>query len=153
MSKMLLLGFMIATVGFIAVAGSDEKTPPPLPPDSVKAGGTIYQQYCASCHGAHGEGAANWTEPDNNGELPAPPHDSEGHTWKHSDAMIYQMVARGWRDPFNKTKRLSMPAFADMLSAEQIRSVITYLKTLWKPQQRLFQWEESKDQPFPPKVP
>jgi mono/diheme cytochrome c family protein len=63
------------------------------------------------------------------------------------------MVSKGWRDPFNKTKRLSMPAFGDLLSPEQIRAVITYLKTLWAPEQRSYQSEESRNQPFPHQMP
>ena len=67
--------------------------------------------------------------------------------------MLYQMVSKGWRDPFNKTKRLTMPAFAETLSAEQIRAVVIYLKTLWTPEQRDFQSEESRNQPFPHRMP
>lgn len=125
----------------VALAG--EGGPPPLDPEQIKAGRQIYQQYCASCHGPRGEVTANWEEPDARGELPPPPHNAEGHTWKHADAMLYRMVSEGWRDPFNKTRRLTMPAFEDQLSPEQIRDVITYLKTLWTPEQRQFQWTET----------
>lgn len=125
--------------------------PPPPDPDSVNSGRAIYAQNCASCHGANAEGAPNWEEPDEHGELPAPPHNAEGHTWRHSDAMLFEMVSKGMRDPFNKTTRLTMPPFGDVLSPEQIRAVITYLKTLWTPQQRTFQAEETRDQPLPSK--
>ncbi len=61
------------------------------------------------------------------------------------------MVRDGWRDPFNKTKHLTMPAFGDQLSPKQIRAVITYLKTLWTPEQRQYQREETKVRGgFPP---
>lgn len=126
--------------------------PPPLDPNVVKQGHMLYQQYCASCHGANAEGAAKWQERDEHGELPAPPHNAEGHTWRHSDAELYDMVSKGWRDPFNKTKRLTMPAFGDTLAPEQIRAVIIYLKTLWTPEQREFQDEESRGHPFPPET-
>ncbi len=86
---------------------------------------------------------------DANGELPAPPHNAEGHTWRHSDAELYEMVSKGWRDPFNKTTRLTMPAFGSVLSPDQIRAVISYLKTLWTPEQTEFQSEESQGHPFP----
>src|SRR5581483_3822611 len=49
------------------------------------------------------------------------PHGPQGHTWKHSDAMLYRIVREGWRDPFNKTKRLTMPAFRDVLSPRETR--------------------------------
>jgi len=112
-------------------------------------GHALYQQYCASWHGANAEGAPNWQKRDAQGELPAPPHNAEGHTWRHSDAELYEMVSKGWRDPFNKTKKLTMPDFGSELSPEQIRAVITYLKTFWTPEQTQFQLEESQGHPFP----
>ena len=120
-----------------------------LDPVLVKAGAAIYRQSCASCHGVRGEGAPAWKTPDKLGELPAPPHDAKGHTWKHSDAMLYGIVEEGWRDAFNKTDRLTMPPFKGQLSRTQTIAVITYLKTLWTPQQRQFQWKESQHEPFP----
>jgi mono/diheme cytochrome c family protein len=112
--------------------------------DKAAAGRQIYRQHCASCHGGNGEGAAKWKSPNAQGELPAPPHDPTGHSWRHSDAVLYKMVAFGWRDPFNKTKRLTMPPYQEILSASEIRSVIGYLKTLWTDEQRLFQQRENR---------
>ncbi|MDQ6619709.1 MAG: cytochrome c [Pseudomonadota bacterium] len=112
-------------------------------------GRTVYQQYCAGCHGAKGEGVPGWERPDEHGELPAPPHDHTGHTWKHSDAMLYRIVQQGWRDPFNKTERSTMPGFKGQLSRQQTISVIAYLKSLWTSEQRQFQAQESRRQPFP----
>ncbi|HJU11308.1 MAG TPA: cytochrome c [Candidatus Binataceae bacterium] len=123
--------------------------PPPFDPDLVKDGHALYGQYCASCHGANAEGAPNWQQRDQQGELPAPPHNAEGHTWRHSDAELYQMVSKGLRDPFNKTTRLTMPPFGDVLSHDQIVAVVTYLKTLWTADERQFQAEESQGHPFP----
>jgi mono/diheme cytochrome c family protein len=128
-------------------------TPLPADPRLVSAGGAIYQRSCASCHGAHGEGVHAWQRPDAHGELPAPPHGSTGHTWKHSDAMLYRIVQLGWRDAFNKTERLTMPPFNGQLSREETIAVITYLKTLWTPKQRQFQAEESRGHPFPTEAP
>lgn len=135
----------VASLGFgaaSALAGADG--PPALDAEQVELGRDVYQQYCASCHGPDGEGAPNWEQPDAQGELPPPPHNAEGHTWKHSDAMLYRMVSEGWRDPFNKTGTLTMPAFGDVLKSGEIQDVITYLKTLWTPEQRQFQWEETQ---------
>ena len=112
------------------------------------SGAVLYQEYCASCHGAKGEGAPNWKRPDENGELPAPPHDATGHSWRHSDAELFEMIAKGWRDPFNKTDRLTMPPFDERLSAQQVQDVIAYLKTLWTADQRQFQAEESRGPSF-----
>jgi mono/diheme cytochrome c family protein len=132
----------------LAACERSTDAPPPPDPDMVALGRRVYQQNCASCHGARGEGTANWEVPDAAGELPPPPHDPTGHTWKHSDRMLYHIVLQGWRDPFNRTDRLTMPAFQDILSPMEIRAVITYLKTLWTPEQQQFQWQESQDEPF-----
>ena len=147
-----LLAGMMGLAAPLAVAGAAQDAPPALNPERVEAGRAIYRQHCASCHGTQGEGAADWQEPNEEGELPPPPHGPQGHTWRHADAALYRMVSQGWRDPFNKTKRLTMPGFEDVLSPEEIRAVITYLKTLWTPAQRRFQREESRGRPFPPEA-
>ncbi len=67
--------------------------------------------------------------------------------------MLYRVVQHGWRDPFNKTQRLTMPAFQGQLSRRETIAVISYLKTLWTPEQRQFQKNESRRQPFPPEAP
>ncbi len=146
------MGAMLTAASHVAIVRAADDAPS-LDPDSVKSGRSIYGQHCASCHGANAQGAPDWQERDAHGELPAPPHDAEGHTWRHSDAMLYEMVTKGWRDPFNKTTRLTMPAFVDVLSPEQVRAVVAYLKTLWTPEQRRFQLQESRNQPFPHQMP
>ena len=147
-ARKLLVAMMFVMASPITI-GRAADVLPPLDPNLVKHGHALYEQYCATCHGANAEGAPNWQERDEHGELPAPPHNAEGHTWRHSDAELYEMLSKGMRDPFNKTTRLTMPAFADTLSPSQIRAVIAYLKTLWTPEQRSFQSEESRDHPFP----
>jgi len=113
-------------------------------PTEFAQGRQIYEQYCAACHGWQGEGAANWKKPDEKGEMPPPPHDETGHTWRHSDAMLFKMIAEGWRYPFNKSDRLTMPAFEEQMTAQEIQSVIDYLKTLWTDEQREYQKTESQ---------
>jgi mono/diheme cytochrome c family protein len=143
-----VVGAMIAATSQIVIANASDESQS-IDSRRVKSGRAVYEQYCASCHGAKAEGAPNWQERDANGELPAPPHNAEGHTWRHSDADLYEMVNKGWRDPFNRTKQLTMPAFGGVLSPEQIRAVITYLKTFWTPEQTQFQLEESQGHSFP----
>ncbi|WP_255554975.1 cytochrome c [Moritella sp. 24] len=103
----------------------------------------VYQQNCSVCHGQNAEGALSWKVPNSLGELPAPPHNQDGHTWRHSDAMLQRMIKTGWRDPFNKTKRLTMPAFGETLSPIEINAVIDYMKTLWTPAQVEYQQKEN----------
>jgi mono/diheme cytochrome c family protein len=143
---LVLAGWLSGVAGQAMAGGgpaSDDKA------GSLHEGKQLYQQYCASCHGIDGEGQLDWQTPNALGELPAPPHDPTGHTWKHSEAMLYRIIAEGWRDPWNKTDRLTMPAFGEVLSPHQIRLVVDYLKTLWTPEQRQHQQEESQDAPFP----
>lgn len=146
--RKLVVDAMIIVVSQVVIVRANGATPL-SDADRVNSGRAVYEQHCASCHGANAEGAPNWQERDAHGELPAPPHNAEGHTWRHSDAELYKMVVKGWRDPFNKTKQLTMPAFGDVLSQDQVRAVITYLKTLWTSEQRQFQAEESQGHPFP----
>jgi mono/diheme cytochrome c family protein len=150
--RRILMGVMLTAASHGAIVRAADEAPS-LDPVLVSSGRTIYEQHCASCHGANAQGASNWQERDVRGELPAPPHNSEGHTWRHTDTDLYEMVSKGWRDPFNKTKRLTMPAFGDVLSQQGIVEVITYLKTLWTPEQRQFQLKESRDQPLPLGIP
>lgn len=146
------MGVMLIVAGQTVIARANGETLVP-DVDSINSGRAIYEQHCASCHGANAEGTPNWQERDARGELPAPPHNAEGHTWRHSDAALYEMVSKGWRDPFNKSKRLTMPAFGGEMSPAQIRAVIGYLKTLWTPEQRQFQSDETRDHPAPRRMP
>lgn len=147
--RSLTVPLMLGAVSYFGSANAADELPR-LESAEVRSGLTIYERYCASCHGANAQGAPNWQQRDQQGELPSPPHDSEGHTWRHSDAELYKMVSEGWRDPFNRTERLTMPAFHDVLSPRQIRAVIIYLKTLWTPEQRAYQYEQSRGRSFPP---
>ena len=147
-----LLGGLVGLPLLLAACGRGEEGPPEPDPEAVALGREVYRAYCASCHGPDAEGTTGWQTPNEAGELPAPPHDSTGHTWKHSDAMLYDIVSEGWRDPFNRTERLTMPAFGSVLSPRQIGAVATYLKTLWTSEQRAFQLKESQDEPFPPEA-
>jgi mono/diheme cytochrome c family protein len=133
-------------------------TLPPLPTlDSteVALGRQVYVVYCAACHGPNAEGATpNWKQPDANGNFPAPPHDDTGHTWHHADGLLYEITRDGFRDPLKPPDSpLTMPAFGDKLSDAEIRAVITYFKSLWSEQSRLFQWEVTQQQPFPTVTP
>jgi mono/diheme cytochrome c family protein len=150
--RSILIGVFAGLFGVATLAHATEARPASLNQQQVDTGRVIYQQQCAACHGVQGEGKPGWQQRDAQGELPPPPHGPEGHTWKHADGMLYRIIRDGWRDPFNKTKRLTMPAYGETLSPHEIRAVITYLKTLWTPEQQSIQREESQRQPFPPEA-
>lgn len=117
---------------------------PPLNPAEIARGRAVYLISCASCHGPRAEGARNWQQPDARGDLPPPPHDDTGHTWRHGDKQLVELIRNGWRNPFNKTPELTMPPFKDKLSDEEIRAVITFFKSLWSEEHRRWQLEETK---------
>ena len=121
---------------------------PPVPAidkAQVKLGRQVYQATCAVCHGPNAEGAPNWMTPDAQGNQLAPPHDDHGHTWHHSDRVLYEMIRDGMRDPLRPNSAFRMPAFGNRLSDTEIRAVIAYFKSLWSPDHREYQWEETVD--------
>lgn len=144
----LVVGFMFFSS---SGEGDDAREIAGWPPaaDIVERGGVIYRTHCAVCHGQDGEGEPNWTVQNADGTYPAPPHDSSGHTWHHSDGLLFEIVRDGGSRFETASFRSRMPAWGDVLSDEEIRAVITYLKTLWGSEERAFQAEVSDRDPFP----
>jgi len=116
---------------------------PTLDAVQVSRGREVYQQYCATCHGANAEGAANWATPGPDGLYPPPPHDDTGHTWHHSDRVLYEIIRDGMGDPLRPNSPLRMPAWGGTLSDADIRAVIEYFKSLWTAEYRRWQWDET----------
>ena len=108
-------------------------------PRQVAEGARIYAQHCATCHGVRLEGQSGWRSPGRDGLLPAPPHDAGGHTWQHSDAQLFDLIAHSMESVAPPGYRTAMPAFADALSAGQIRAVIAFMKAQWPPGIRAYQ--------------
>ena len=131
---------------------SPTPAPPPTPtldPGHVAKGRQVYVPWCASCHGANAEGSPNWQEPDTRGDLPPPPHDDTGHTWRHPDLQLAEIIRDGLRDPFNKTPELTMPPFSGRLSDNEVSAVVTYFKSLWSPEHRDFQEQQNRRPSMP----
>lgn len=97
-------------------------------------GQQLYAQYCASCHGANGEGQFpnSPNSQDEMGRIGAPPHNSTGHTSHHADDWLIRYVREGGISLSYPATFYPMPAFGDQLSEEQIALVIAYIKTLWE---------------------
>ena len=110
---------------FFLVAGCSQQ------PDLV-LGQTLYVQHCASCHGARLEGQPEWRKPLANGRMPAPPHDDSGHTWHHSNEVLFGITKHGLVPPYAPPGYQSdMPAFAGVLSDREIRAVLAYIASHW----------------------
>jgi mono/diheme cytochrome c family protein len=117
----------LACVVAIAVAGCGEPAP------DLALGERVYAQHCASCHGAKLEGQPNWRSRLPNGRMPAPPHDESGHTWHHSDEVLFALTKNGLVPPYAPPKYESdMPAFAGTLSDDEIRAVLAYIQSHWR---------------------
>lgn len=163
-NSLLLIPLLIMLL-LIASCSAQRSTPftnpqgtpyPPVPSTDkaqVKLGKQVYQATCAVCHGANAEGALNWQTPDAQGNLPPPPHDDDGHTWHHSDRVLYEMIRDGMRDPLRPDSPFRMPAFGNRLSDAEIRAVIAYFQSLWSSENREYQWEQTVDDFLPTPTP
>lgn len=149
----LTIGFLIALAGIAGVIALSSRqddmnnspviinnTPvPPVPtldPAHVTQGAALYNQFCASCHGANLEGASNWKQSLPDGSLPPPPQDSSGHTWHHPDSLLVSIISAGGAPSQNS----KMPAFGDQISPEEIGSILDYIKDSWGKEEREYQW-------------
>lgn len=101
----------------------------------VSAGQTLYQEQCATCHGANLEGQPNWRSANDDGTLPAPPHDETGHTWHHENQLLFEYTRLGGRgalavrgmDDFNS----GMPGFEGVITDDEIWDILAYIRSTW----------------------
>ena len=97
----------------------------------VTLGQNIYSENCASCHGIDLEGQENWQKRDDEGYLPAPPHDETGHTWHHPDEYLFLMTKFGIEKIIGKKYLNNMPAYKDILTDKEIIAVLSFIKSKW----------------------
>jgi len=93
---------------------------PAASPAAIAQGKAIFDQTCAACHGPEGEG------------LVGSPLNGSAHAWHHVDDQLRLMV----RDGIPNTQ---MVGHGEHLSAEEIDTVISYIKTWWTPEQQAMQ--------------
>ncbi|WP_209598836.1 cytochrome c [Ruegeria sp. HKCCSP351] len=98
-------------------------------------GQKLYAEYCASCHGVNLEGQPDWQTPDDNGVLPAPPHDVTGHTWHHDNKLLFEYTKLGGADALAvrgiKDFNSGMPGFDGTLTNDDIWDVLAYIRSTW----------------------
>ncbi|UXX83216.1 c-type cytochrome [Roseovarius pelagicus] len=102
-------------------------------------GAALYQQHCASCHGTKLEGQPDWRSRGTDGRLPAPPHDVTGHTWHHSDDILFRITRDGTAAVVGDDYESNMPGFGDTLKDEQIHAILEYIKSTWPDRERAYQ--------------
>lgn len=114
------------------MSASASPTPPPsatqaprvLEPGDEENGEALYGRHCAACHGTSG-GGDGW----NAVNLPVPPtpHANATLMSARADDTLYDGISAGG---FVLDKSNLMPAFGELLSPAQIRSLVAHIRTL-----------------------
>lgn len=112
----------------------------------LEEGAALYAENCAVCHGANLEGAEEWRGRQEDGTLKPPPHDVSGHTWHHTDKQLFTYTKLGGAGalPDMPDFKSGMPAFEHVLTDDQIRTVLDYIKSTWPEKIRDAQAEMSR---------
>jgi mono/diheme cytochrome c family protein len=76
--------------------------------------------------------------------LPAPPHDTSGHTWHHPDGILFRITKEGPAAVVGDGYESDMPGFGDVLSDREIRAVLEFIKSTWPERERRYQAEMSR---------
>ncbi|MGD8856781.1 MAG: cytochrome c, partial [Chloroflexota bacterium] len=78
----------------------------------------------------------------------APPHNASGHTWHHGDRLLLESIRLGGtRLPDDIGGVSEMPAFEGVLDEQQMRAILTYIKSTWPEDIRQVQWEQTAREP------
>ena len=135
----LTLGVLLAATGWHVDVQALGATVTALVPESqTKRGERLYAVNCEFCHGG----------PDlQSGRAPyPPPHNASGHTWQHPDCELITIIANGGDDVTRAIRAaqappgaVEMPAFGARLSRADIVAILTYIKTMWTPEERTAQ--------------
>ncbi len=136
----LILGLALTAAGGVLLfqtrAPANVSLLAPEDRDVVRAGQRIYDQHCASCHGAELEGQPNWQARRPDGLLPAPPHDASGHTWHHPSDHLIRLTKYGPEAFAGTDYKSEMPAYDGTLSDAEIVAVLSFIKSTWPPEIR-----------------
>lgn len=125
----IVFGYMAVEMSTGSKAGTQLM---PDDPEIVALGLQIYTENCASCHGTNLEGQPDWRSPGANGRLPAPPHDESGHTWHHTDDVLFGLTKYGTAKFAGLDNyETDMPVYEDILSDSEIVAVLSYIKARW----------------------
>lgn len=116
--------------------------------DISNIGKQLYTENCASCHGVSLEGQENWRIKNDDGTMPAPPHNETGHTWHHDDELLFSYTKLGGAELLKQRGvtnfKSGMPGFKDTMTDEEIVAVIAYIKSTWPEEIQKGQSQRSK---------
>ncbi len=127
----LIAGGLLAGAGYLVYENFHAPARPAPDPGQLALGRALYGENCAACHGAELEGEPNWRQRKPDGLLPAPPHDETGHTWHHPDRQLFEITKRGTAALVGSNYRTAMGPFGEVLSDDEIRAVLAYIKSHW----------------------
>lgn len=130
--------------GLIALAATLASWAQAVAAEEGMDGAALYQQNCASCHGAELQGQPDWRSPGPDGRLPAPPHDATGHTWHHGDNILFRITRDGTAAVVGGGYESDMPGFGDSLRDAEIRAILDYIKSTWPERERANQRERTQ---------
>lgn len=111
---------------------------------TIALGKRVYAEHCASCHGARLEGQGDWKRQLPSGRMPAPPHDASGHTWHHPDGVLFRITREGPAAVVGGGYQSDMPGFGNVLTDEEIRAALAFIKSTWPERERAYQAEMSR---------
>ena len=101
----------------------------------VERGEALYDEHCASCHGADLEGQPDWKRAGPDGVLPAPPHDETGHTWHHDNRLLFDYTRLGGQRALELRGvtgfRSGMPAYEESLTEAEIWDILAFIRSTW----------------------
>ncbi len=136
MTKLFFCRIAACAIGLLVTSPMAWASPLRQPVSSDSGlGEPLYQEYCASCHGADLEGEPDWRSQKEDGTLPAPPHDETGHTWHHGDDLLFNYTKLGGQEALAKSGITNftsgMPGFGEQLSDEEIWHILAFIKSTW----------------------
>jgi len=132
-----LVGVIIVAAAVALYAAFETTRSPPATAVNARldVGRRLYAEHCAACHGGNLEGQQNWRTRRADGKLPAPPHDASGHTWHHSDQVLFEITRKG-QAAYPAQYATDMPAFADRLADQDIAAIFDFIRSTWPPEIR-----------------
>lgn len=63
--------------------------------------------------------------------MPAPPHDMSGHTWHHSDRVLFEITKKGTEAFVGGDYQSDMTGYKGILNDYDILAVLSFIKSTW----------------------